>query len=207
VGDFGCHTANIMFRALHLEELWTPPANSASSSVIVRVQATPSEVDAEGYPSSMRTVIDLPARGALPPVRLHLYAKERPSEDLMLGYPQTGWGDLLVGSKGTLHSECPWNTRYALLPKARFADFKGGPAETLPRTDSHYGEWVNACRGQGKTFSGFEIGGPLTELMQLANLATLVEGPLDYDTLTGRILNSDHANQLLHREYRKGWVI
>ena len=46
-----------------------------------------------------------------------------------------------------------------------------------------------------------------TELMQLANLATLVEGPLEYDTVSGRILNHDRANQLVHREYRKGWKL
>ena len=41
--------------------------------------------------------------------------------------------------------------------------------------------------------------------MQLVNLATLVEGPVDYDTISGRILNSKPASELLHREYRKGW--
>jgi hypothetical protein len=41
----------------------------------------------------------------------------------------------------------------------------------------------------------------------LANLATLVEGPLDYDTISGRILNSEKANDLLHRPYRPGWQL
>ncbi len=31
------------------------------------------------------------------------------------------------------------------------------------------------------------MGGPLTDLAQLANLATLVEGPIEYDTLSGKI--------------------
>jgi len=51
------------------------------------------------------------------------------------------------------------------------------------------------------------MGGPLTEIMQLANLATLVEGTLEYEVLAGRITNSAQANQLLHREYRKGWML
>ena len=45
------------------------------------------------------------------------------------------------------------------------------------------------------------------ELAQLANLATLVEGPIEYDTLSGEILNSKVASALLHREYRKGWTL
>jgi hypothetical protein len=207
VGDFGCHTGNIMFRALKLEQLWNFPDGQKPNRVVIRVEAKPSEVDAEGYPGSMRAVVDLPARGELPPVRLTVYAKERPPVGLMLGYPQSGWGDLLVGSKGSLYSDCPWNTRYVLLPESRFDKFQGGPPETLPRANGHHREWVDACKGRGRTFSGFEIGGPLTELMQLANLATLVEGPVEYDTVSGRVLNSERADQLLHRDYRKGWSL
>ena len=77
----------------------------------------------------------------------------------------------------------------------------------MPRVNGHHREWVEACKGRGRTFSPFEIGGPLTELLQLANLATLVEGPIEYNPVSGRILNSARADQLLHREYRKGWSL
>ena len=49
-------------------------------------------------------------------------------------------------------------------------------------------------------------GGDVT-LVADRNLATLVEGPIEYDTLSGRILNSQAASNLLHREYRKGWSL
>lgn len=205
VGDFGCHTGNLLFRALRLDQLWNFPAGQKPKRVIIRVEAQPSERDEEGYPSALRATVDLPARGALPPVKLMVYAKEKPSESLLLGYPRGGWGDLLIGSRGSIYSDCPWNTRYILLPEERFAEVKGGPPQTLPRSVGHHKEWVEACKGNGQTFSGFEMGGPLTELMQLANLATLVQGPVEYDTISGRILNSKQANALLHREYRKGW--
>ena len=207
VGDFACHTANIMFRALHLEQLWQKSQNPGADKVVIRFQAWPSEVDLEGYPSSLKVVMDLPARVALPPVKLTFYAKEKPPEDLLLGHKRGGWGDLLVGSKGSLYSDNPWNANYVLLPENKFEDFEGGPPETLPRVQSHQWEWLEACKGNGKTFSSFDIGGPLTELAQLANLATLVEGPLEYDTLSGRILNSERASNLLHREYRQGWSL
>ena len=99
---------------------------------------------------------------------------------------------------------------YVLLPESRFEGFKSskeGPPESLPRVKSHQWEWIEACKGNAKTFSPFDIGGPLTELAQLANLATLVEGPIEYDTLSGEILNSREASKLLHREYRKGWEL
>ncbi len=208
VGDFGCHTGNIMFRALKLDQLWNFPAGKKPAKMIIRVEAKPSEVDEEGYPRAMRAVLDIPARGEMPPVKLTILAKERPSEELMLGYPQGRWGDLLVGSKGSIYSECPWNSRYMLLPEKQIREnFTGGPPETLPRANGHHREWVDACKGNGKTFSPFEMGGPLTELLQLTNLATLVEGPLEYDTVSGKILNSDKANLLVHREYRAGWKL
>ena len=207
VGDFGCHTGNLMFRALRLEQLWNVAGPNKPKRIVIRAQAQPSEVDQEGYPTSMTAVVELPARGELPPVKLTLYAKDKPSPDLMLGYPRGDWGDLLVGSKGSIYSDCPWNTRYALLPEDRFKDVKGGPPQTIPQCSSHHAEWVEACKGNGKTFSSFDMGGPLTELMQLVNLTTLVEGPIEYDTLSGKVLNSGAASQLLQRKYRKGWSL
>lgn len=203
VGDFGCHTANLAFRALRLEQLW-----SGDAGQVIRVEATPSERDREGYPKSMKTVVALPARGKQPPVKLTVYAKLTPSEDLMLGHPRGAWGDLLVGSKGSLYSDCPWNTRYALLPRAKFHSAKQNlPPETLPRANGHHREWVDACKGKGFTFSPLEIGGPLTELCQLINLASLVEGPVEYDPASGTIRNSPKAAELLHRPYREGWKL
>lgn len=204
VGDFGCHTGNLMFHALKLHELWEP---SRKASATLRVEAKPSERDEEGYPTSMIATVDVPARGSLPPVKLTFYAKDKPSEDLLLDHPRGAWGDLLIGSKGRIYSDCPWNTRYALFPRANFEGHKSGPPETLPISVGHHREWVEACKGKGKTFSGFEIGGPLTELMQLVNVATLVEGPFNYDPIKGRVKNSAKASALLHRDYRKGWTI
>jgi hypothetical protein len=207
VGDFGCHTGNLMFRALRLEQLWNPAPGAKAKKIVIRVEARPSEVDQEGYPTSMVAVVDLPARGELPPVKLTLYAKDKPPEALMLGHPRGGWGDLLVGAKGSIYSDCPWNTRFVLLPKVDFQSIKAGPPQTLPASIGHHREWVEACKGNGKTFSGFEIGGPLTELMQLVNLATLVQGPIEYDTLSGKVLNSKPAEALVLRPYRKGWSL
>ena len=207
LGDMGCHTSNIMFRALQLEQLWNPPAGVKAKRNIIRVEAKPSDVDLEGYPTSMTAVVDLPARGELPPVKLTFSTKERPSEDLLFGHPRGDWGDLLVGSKGSIYSDCPWNTRFVLLPKAQYQSIKAGPPQILPVSIGHHREWVEACKGNGKTYSSFEIGGPLTELLQLVNLATLVEGPVEYDALSGNILNSKPASALLHTKYRKGWVL
>jgi hypothetical protein len=92
------------------------------------------------------------------------------------------------------------------LPKREFEGFEG-PAPILPRTPGHHAEWIEACKGRGETFSRFQIGGPLTELIQLGNAAVLVGHPFDYDPLTGQIVGTPEANRHLHREYRSGWTL
>ncbi len=205
VGDFGCHTGNILFRALKLEQLWDPSV--AGKPRVIRVEALPSERNLEGYPRTMQVLVDLPAHGEQPSVRLTLNAGSRPSPDLMLGYPQGKWGDLLVGSKGSIYSDNPWNNNFVLLPETQFEGVKHGPPQILPRGRDHVREWTEACKGNGTTFSSFAIGGPLTELMQLINLSTLFEAALDYDPIGGRIVNARAANAMLHRKYRKGWSL
>jgi predicted dehydrogenase len=205
VGDFGCHTANLMFRALKLDQLWNPPSRQKSG--IIRVEAQPSERDKEGYPRSLQAIVNLPARGELLPVKLTVSAARKPSEDLLLGHPQAEWGDLLIGEKGVIYSSNPWNVNFVLLPDERFKDVSLGAPEIFARDANHHREWVDACKGNGQTFSSFEIGAPLTELMQLVNLSTLVEGAVEYDPMEGEILSPKAARPLLHRQYRRGWKI
>jgi hypothetical protein len=208
MGDMGCHAANMLFRSLHLDRLWNLDSGSPKPErVVIRFDGQASEVDVEGYPRWMIIDIEIPARGDLPPVKLTLYTGGRhPSEEVMRGDEMTKWGALLDGSRGAIFTDCPWNTRYALLPKAEFEGFQG-PERTLPRVAGHHLEWIEACKGRGETFSSFAVGGPLTECIQLANVAATVCEPFEYDTLSGQILNHPAANALLHREYREGWTL
>lgn len=208
MGDMGCHTINMVFRGLRLDQLWNPdPAKPRPSRVVIRVSAEASEVDVEGYPRWMRIHLDAPARGKMPPVKLTFYTGgQRPSEQVMRGETMTKWGALLDGATGAIFSSCPWNTRFELLPKKKFEGYTG-PDRTLPRPKGHHAEWIEACKGRGETFSSFQIGGPLTELIQLGNAAVLIGEPIEYDTLTGRILNLPEANRRLHRDYRAGWTL
>jgi hypothetical protein len=208
MGDMGCHTVNMVFRALRLHELWVPGGSTPRPGrVPIGVEAEASEVDVEGYPRWMRIDFSLPARGKLPPVKLTFYTGGRkPPQELLRGREMTDWGALLCGAKGAIFSDCPWNTRFELLPKKEFEGFQG-PVRTLPRTGGHHAEWIEACKGRGQTFCSFAIGGPLTELIQLGNAAVLVGEKFKYDVLSGRILGVPNADRYLHREYRSGWVL
>jgi len=207
-GDMGCHTANMAFRALKLDLLWNAPvsANPSPASVI-RVEAQASEIHPETYPRRLTATFHFPARAGLPPAKVYWYnGGPKPPKEILLGYPLTDWGCLASGTKGAVFSSCPWNTRFVLLPKDKFEQFQG-PAPSLPRTSGHHAEWIAACKGGPKTFSGFDIGGPLTEMVQLVHVASLVGRPIEYDPASGKIVSPAEANPFLHRDYRPGWSL
>ena len=91
-----------------------------------------------------------------------------------------------------------------LLPKGSGVE---EPEKTLPRGVNHHREWIDACKGQGDTFSPFSIGGPLTELIQLTSIAGITGETFHYHPLTGEIPDSEKASAMLHRTYREGWSL
>jgi len=111
-----------------------------------------------------------------------------------------------VGSKASVFSDGPWNTRFVLLPQKKFEGFQG-PGKTLPRSPGHHAEWIRACKGQQKPFSQFDVGGPQTEMLLLGNVALLAGHPIEYDPLAGKVVGDDQPNRLLHRTYRSGWSL
>ncbi len=207
-GDMGCHTSNMAFRALRLDLLWNADrAAKPAAPAVIRVEAEASEIHPETYPRRLVAKFDFPARGNLPPVKVTWYnGGGKPPKEVLLGHIMTAWGCLVKGSQGAIFTSCPWNTRLELLPKEKFQGFQG-PSPTLPRSPGHHAEWILACKGGPKPFSGFEIGGPMTEMVQLVHVASLAGRPIEYDPLAGVIVNPAEANQLLHRPYRQGWTL
>jgi hypothetical protein len=86
------------------------------------------------------------------------------------------------------------------------------PPRLLKRNDpersnleNHFGEWMAACRGEGKTLSHFGYAGPMTEALLLGNLAVRVGQRLDWDGRNLRVTNNEAANQFVTKPYREGW--
>jgi hypothetical protein len=218
LGNWGSHSANLAFMALRVNELWHA---EAAAKPVLRIEAKVSEINPLSYPKWEVVRWHIPARGELGPITFtwHNGHNAPGSRELLeqLNEGELDWGDklekkwkdhggaLIVGEKGkvraTEHNATCW-----LLPKKEFADYKP-PSPVLPRSPGHSQEWLEACKGGKSALSNFDYSGPLNEFLQLANLATCVEGPIEYDVLAGKITNNDDAHKLLHREYRKGWAL
>jgi predicted dehydrogenase len=217
-GNWATHSANLAFMALKVDSLWYA---DASTKPRIKVQATASRMDRLGFPEWESVRYDIPARGDLGPLRLNWYnGKNIPGSrakiEKLIGRG-LDWGDkgakawkdhggaAIVGTEGVIHAT-EHNATYTIVPAEKF---KGAapPPRKMPRSRGHEREWFDAVRGGPKAMSNFDYAGPLIELLMLGNVATQIEGPIEFDPLACKITNNPEADALLRREYRKGWTL
>jgi hypothetical protein len=68
--------------------------------------------------------------------------------------------------------------------------------------------WVNAFKGGPRSYGDFQLGGPITDMMNLAAISLRLGGKrLQFDSTSAKITNIPEANKFLTREYRAGWEI
>ena len=110
---------------------------------------------------------------------------------------------LFIGSEGMLVSDYG---RHFLLPEDKFADFKR-PSRRFPTSIGHHREWVEAIKTGGPTTCNFDYSGALTEAVLLGTVAYRSGKKLEWDAENLKVKNSPEAQQLIHKEYRKGWTL
>jgi predicted dehydrogenase len=199
LGDMGIHNLAPVFSALNLG---APESVYASSTAVFK----------ETVPLGAIVHYQFPARGNLPPVKLHWYdggllpaRPEELEEDERNLDPEDGI--IFVGDDGKM-LVTGWGGRSPrLIPERRNQEYKR-PAPTLPRSIGHHEEWIAACKSGSATRSNFGFAGPLTEAVLLGALCIRNGGEkLLWDSANLKITNVPEANKLLHYEYRQGWKL
>jgi predicted dehydrogenase len=207
LGDMGSHNLAPVFWALKLKY---PTSVEASSTAI----------NAETLPLAALLTFEFPARGDMPPVKLHWYdgglLPPQPDElEPGRSLPHDD-GVIFVGDKGILLAE-GWGAQHPrLLPESRMKGYKQ-PPKTLPRSPGHHRQWIEACKHGTPTSSNFEVAGPLTECTLLGTLALRtgkvrgggcrIRQKLYWDGPNMKVTNDPAANELLHFKYRHGWTL
>jgi predicted dehydrogenase len=212
LGDMGCHTLHVIFQALRLEQ----PTRVQACSNFTMLPAYADDADEawmfskkakfpETYPMASIVTWDFPARGKLPPVRVHWYdgglRPPRP-EGWSEAKEYPGDGILFYGSKGVLFSLF---TGGPTIVAGRNAKHFTPPRKTLPRTSGHYLEFIAAAKGGKPASCNFDFGGLLTEVALLGTIAQRTREPLDWAAAEGRFTNNERANELIEQPYRSGW--
>jgi len=231
LGDLGCHLIEAPFRVLNLQ--YPLDVQASVSSVYV-------DWGERGYfkdtppPSSHATLTFPKTDKTAGPVTMHwMDGGIKPARPPELG-PDEMFGDgnsgiLFIGTEGKMiASEYAANPR--LLPTSRMDEVE--VPQTIERVpggaDGHYAQWVEGCiagYGNMKLSSSFDLAGPLTEAVLMANLAIRVADipkprengrgyhypgsnvKLLWDHENMRVTNYDEANQFVQREYRQGWSL
>ncbi len=176
----------------------------------ISVHASSTEVYAETYPKASIIHYDYPARGDAPPLTITVYdgglMPPRP-EELGPDRKMRTNGILFEGDKGKLLCG-GWSSVPELLPESRMREYKR-PPETIPRSEGHRLEWINACKTGNPTGSDFAYASGLTELVLLGNVALRSgrNAQLDWDGPNMKVTNVPEANAFLQKEYRKGWAL
>jgi len=195
LGDMGCHTLNMVYMALKLDN-----PISVEAEVV-------NEITEECYPKQSIIRFTFPARDGMAPVRLKWYdGGLKPSPSIIGAEELPGSGVVIIGEEGIMYAPGDGGGGYELLPKEKFEGFQK-PAPTLPRSPGHHAEWVIACKGGQPAMSNFDYASGLTELCLLGNLALLTGEPIYWDSANMRAMNCPKADRYIHRAYRKGWEV
>ncbi|NLX96892.1 MAG: Gfo/Idh/MocA family oxidoreductase [Rhodopirellula sp.] len=202
LADFCCHAINLPMRALDL---------SYPEKLVVNMQ------DGKQIADKAALEFHFPARGDLPPVTLHWQGSGKPPAEVLQPLTDT-YGEktpnglLIVGEKGCIFTS-HWNTggMIRLQSEPRLNDVLNHEGtrdipKTLPRIGSHGQEWLDACRGEGKTFSDFDIGGQLTEIGLAGVVGIRVGQSLDWDGEKMEATNVPEAARFIRTEYRAKWL-
>jgi predicted dehydrogenase len=193
-GDMGCHILDPVFSSLALtaaksvrSEGGAPNADSWGLDSQVRYE----------FPGTKFTTDSLTLTGydgdKRPPAETQALIGKRELSDQ---------GSIYIGTEGVLYS--PYIAFPVLLPVDKFKDYKF----PKPGGEDHYRQFVDACRGTGKTSAPFAYSGPMTENVLLGCLATrFPKTTLEWDTKDLKVPNVKEANAFVRRRVRKGWEV
>ncbi len=204
LADFCCHGFSMPVRALDLDY---PNKIEISGTAIAK----------DSFPKTCRVHFSFAARGNRGPVSIHFHSGgDLPDRQVTAGMKETldkvpETGCLVLGDKGTISAGL-WNNECRIKMKGETSfnginhDAAKPIPETLPRArGSHIQEWIEACKGQGKTFSPFEIGGHVTEIGAAGLVALRLGRNIAWDGATMTVKGSPEAATLVRPQHRGEW--
>ena len=111
---------------------------------------------------------------------------------------------MYIGQKGIIITD-GGNRKPQIYPESRKEEFQP-PAPTIPRSNGHYRDWIDAIKGGPQASSNFEYGADLTEITLLGVLSLRLGGKKIYwDAENLRAKGLPEADIYIKEPVRKGW--
>jgi Predicted dehydrogenases and related proteins len=197
IGDMGCHLLNTLTL---VKDIRDP----------VRIEGSGEGQTEVSGPTSSHITWQFPARDGEPAWKMHWYdGGRKPPADLFPGQVYTNNGQIVIGTKDVFYSR-GYNGGGFFKSGATYQDFAHIP-ETLPKTQNwdrnHNEEWIAACKGGPKTYSNFDVAGPVTEVVLLGQVALRAQAPIEWNAKRMKVTNVKSANRFIRSKYRKGWAV
>ncbi len=199
LGDMGCHIMDMPFWALDLKHPLSVEAESEGNTK-------------ESGPKSSVITYRFPAGKYCSDLKYCWYDGGRmPPAEVLEGIDMepraiAGRFDMvIIGSKGKFFFKRSGNKQMT-SPASLWEQAQDTP-QTISRVGNEDQEWIDACRGGPAALSNFDYSGPLTEFVLLGNLAIRLGKKIEWDGPNLKATNAPEAEELIRREYRKGWEL
>lgn len=200
IGDMACHNVNPVFWALKLGQVKT---------FTVECLNTTGGSD-EKYPQNNIVLYTLPPRNGKPAVKIYVYDHAGLKPEIMKETEKKydrkfGEFTLFIGDKGMIGSDS------RILPEEKHKEFPV-PEKTLPRAKAGgpIEDFYYCIKNGGTPVSNFpDAAAPLTAFALCGHLAAFagVGKKIEWDVEKMQCTNLPEINQLVRRQYRKGWEV
>lgn len=195
LGDFGCHEFNAPTWAFDLP---LPTRVTAHAAGLMNDEIVPPGAIAH---------YEFPGEGERPAMRLTWYdgGLKPAAPEALGGVELPRRGALYIGDRGVVLTSGS-GTGPQVFPESLAASTPP-PEPSLPRSDGHQREWLDACKGGPKAGSHFDRAAHLTEIVQLGILALRTGQPIEWDAGKLEARGLPEAEPLIRGTYREGWEL
>jgi hypothetical protein len=209
IADMGHYSLWPIFQLLDLD---SPISVESTPSHICRVSDNICSRIKNNYsfPAACTIRVRFAAKGDRKPLDLYWYdggiKPPVPEEFMSENKELAEEGMLFVGDNGKIlggfRSENP------RILGAKDSAAAAAPADRNANRQNRDAAWIAAFKGGARSYGDFQLGGPISDMMNLAAISLRLGGKrLLFDSANAKIANVPEANNFLTREYRPGWQI
>ncbi len=195
LGDFGCHdmdTATWAFNLSAPESVEIFPAGFSNKDIVPYGEI--------GY-------YHFKEKGEQAPLKLTWYSgglRPQLHELLPEGFALPSRGSMFVGEKGIILND--GGDRQPQIYPESLRESYSPPSETIPRSNGHYRDWIDAIKGGPQASSNFDYGAVLTEITLLGVVSLRMGGKKIYwDAENLKAKGLPEADAYIKEPVREGW--